>query len=397
VGPDLENLRAAAERVEHFPDGLAVRTLTARSTAIFGRGLADEALRHTQEAFERTRTGSNIPLVAAVVAWSRHGIRCMDRTGPDGGVSALRKAIALAETGPIHESGVQVQLELARHLYRRAEWQEAENILTSARARAAKEAPRLEATIVHEMGRMHLRAGRPEQAERAAEDALTIWTDRADHVGIATAHWALGFLRLKGGEYEAAEAHFQATIEAFEQVRDGQAPTLHSLLGLVALERGALDEAEETLASSIEWCRQTGALQYLAEDHVVLALVLLRQDRPADALVQLQASDEVYLQVQDRTHHLEGRLMAAMAQALTGDWRGAERQLRRCEADEALSLLSEHDVLVGVTRAIIDIVAAKEGAQDRAAALASSLDAEGRRATFVARAAVAVLAMQVQM
>jgi hypothetical protein len=113
--------------------------------------------------------------------------------------------------------------------------------------------------------------------------------------------------------------------------------------------------------------------------------------------VQLQASDEVYLQVQGRTHHLEGRLMTAIAQALTGDWRGAERQLRRCEAEEALSLLSEHDVLVGVTRAITDIAAGKEGAQDRAAALASSLEADGRRATFVARAAVAVLAMQVQM
>ncbi len=308
------------------------------------------------------------------------------------GIEALRRARDLARRGNAYNPGIRASVELAQHLFRRNQTEEAHQILFEARTTAANSAPELEGLVLHEIGRMFRHIGRREEADQYAEEALALWTRQGDRVGVATAHWALGFLRLESGELQTAESHFQAAIEAFEEVRDGQAPALHSLLGLVALERGALDQAEEILGSSMDWCRQTGALNYLAEDLLVIGLVTLLQGRHGECLAHLSSSDKLYEQLHDKGHHLETRVMMAMALALTGDWRAAKRQLKQCESEEDFTFLPEQATLQSVANALIDLKSEASEAASRAIDLVASLNQSGRRTTFVARAAVKLLA-----
>ena len=97
----------------------------------------------------------------------------------------------------------------------------------------------LSASELHRRGRAHLNAGR----NAAARRALQLAAERTDDADLsARIAGSLAALTIRQGDPDAAEQLCRDAL-ARSGVSDGTAAILYGQLGLLALERGALDDA----------------------------------------------------------------------------------------------------------------------------------------------------------
>src|SRR6266498_3000223 len=155
---------------------------------------------------------------------------------------------------------IRLATTLFRYLDTRAHFPDALSIHTDARNAASQTGDRAaEAYALANLGVVHLRQGRYEQAAEHYRGALPLFRETGDHRGEANALSNLGLVRWRQGRYEeATEGHRQALILYREAGRRiGEANALANL-SVVYLRQGRYEQAAGDLRQALILFRETG-------------------------------------------------------------------------------------------------------------------------------------------
>jgi tetratricopeptide (TPR) repeat protein/DNA-binding SARP family transcriptional activator len=170
---------------------------------------------------------------------------------------------------------------LFRYLDSGAHFPDALSIHTDARNAARQMGDRAaEAYALANLGVVHMRQGRYEQAAEHYQGALGLFRETGDRVGEARTLTHLGLVNWRQGRYQqAAERHAQA-LTCYRQTgtRVGEANAL-SNLGLVSWRQGRYGEAAEGHRQALTLYRETGHRFGEANALANLGVVYLRQGR----------------------------------------------------------------------------------------------------------------------
>ncbi|HET9517305.1 MAG TPA: tetratricopeptide repeat protein, partial [Actinoplanes sp.] len=199
--------------------------------------------------------------------------------------------------------------------------------VTAARAAGDREA---QARALTNLGRLHRRQGRLDQAAQTYRQALTLYADLRDHSAEAEALRNLGSVHWRHGHYRQAADHYQLAWNLFRELGDeaGEADAAVRL-GLVDERLGRGDEAIERLESALALFRKLD--DRYSEAYVVSLLARLpgRHEELSAAAIQLEGSLAVVRQARDRTGEAYVLTDLAAVQARRGHLTEAAVHLRQ--------------------------------------------------------------------
>ena len=185
---------------------------------------------------------------------------------------------------------IRLATTLFRYLDSGAHFPDALSIHTDARNAASQTGDRAaEAYALANLGVVHMRQGRYEQAAEHYQGALPLFRETGDRVGEARTLTHLGLVNWRQGRYQqAAERHRQALTRYRETgTRVGEANAL-SNLGLVSWRQGRYREAAEGHRQALILYRETGHRFGEANALANLGVVYLRQGRYEQAADDLR-------------------------------------------------------------------------------------------------------------
>jgi len=185
---------------------------------------------------------------------------------------------------------IRLATTLFRYLDSGAHFPDALSIHTDARNAASQTGDRAaEAYALANLGVVHMRQGRYEQAAEHYQRALPLFRETGDRVGEARTLTHLGLVSWRQGRYQqAAERHGQALTRYRETgTRVGEANAL-SNLGLVSWRQGRYREAAEGHRQALILYRETGHRFGEANALANLGVVYLRQGRYEQAADDLR-------------------------------------------------------------------------------------------------------------
>jgi tetratricopeptide (TPR) repeat protein/DNA-binding SARP family transcriptional activator len=185
---------------------------------------------------------------------------------------------------------IRLATTLFRYLDAGAHFPDALSIHTDARNAASQTGDRAaEAYALANLGVLHMRQGRYEQAAEHYREALSLFRQTGDRVGEARTLTHLGLVNWRQGRYQqAAERHRQALTRYCETgTRVGEANAL-SNLGLVSWRQGRYEEAAEGHRQALILYRETGHRFGEANALANLGVVYLRQGRYEQAADDLR-------------------------------------------------------------------------------------------------------------
>ena len=188
------------------------------------------------------------------------------------------------------EHTIRLATTLFRYLDSGAHFPDALSIHTDARNAASQTGDRAaEAYALANLGVVHMRQGRYEQAAEHYQGALPLFRETGDRVGEARTLTHLGLVNWRQGRYQqAAERHRQALTRYRETgTRVGEANAL-SNLGLVSWRQGRYREAAEGHRQALILYRETGHRFGEANALANLGVVYLRQGRYEQAADDLR-------------------------------------------------------------------------------------------------------------
>jgi tetratricopeptide (TPR) repeat protein/DNA-binding SARP family transcriptional activator len=184
----------------------------------------------------------------------------------------------------------------------RAHFPDALSIHTDARNTASQTGDRAaEAYALTNLGVVHLRQGRYEQAAEHYREALPLFRETGDRSGEARTLTHLGLVNWRQGRYElAAERHRQALTRYRETAnRVGEANAL-SNLGLVWWRQGRYEEAADGHRQALILYRETGRRIGEANALANLGVVNLRQGRYEQAADDLRQALTLFRETGNR-------------------------------------------------------------------------------------------------
>jgi tetratricopeptide (TPR) repeat protein/DNA-binding SARP family transcriptional activator len=185
---------------------------------------------------------------------------------------------------------IRLATTLFRYLDSGAHFPDALSIHTDARNAASQTGDRAaEAYALANLGVVHMRQGRYEQAAEHYQGALPLFRETGDRVGEARTLTHLGLVNWRQGRYQqAAERHGQALTRYRETgTRVGEANAL-SNLGLVSWRQGRYRKAAEGHRQALLLYRETGHRFGEANALANLGVVYLRQGRYEQAADDLR-------------------------------------------------------------------------------------------------------------
>ncbi len=197
---------------------------------------------------------------------------------------------------------IRLATTLFRYLDTRAHFPDALSIHTDARNAASQTGDRAaEAYALANLGIVHLRQGRYEQAAEHYREALPLFREAGDRSGEARTLTHLGLVNWRQGRYElAAERHRQALTRYRETAnRVGEANAL-SNLGLVWWRQGHYEEAAEGHRQALILYRETGRRIGEANALTNLGVVNLRQGRYEQAADDLRQALTLFRETGNR-------------------------------------------------------------------------------------------------
>jgi tetratricopeptide (TPR) repeat protein/DNA-binding SARP family transcriptional activator len=197
---------------------------------------------------------------------------------------------------------IRLATTLFRYLDTRAHFPDALSIHTDARDAASQTGDRAaEAYALANLGVVHLRQGRYEQAAEHYREALPLFREAGDRSGEARTLTHLGLVNWRQGRYElAAERHRQALTRYRETAnRVGEANAL-SNLGLVWWRQGRYEEAAEGHRQALILYRETRRRIGEANALTNLGVVHLRQGRYEQAADDLRQALTVFRETGNR-------------------------------------------------------------------------------------------------
>ncbi len=197
---------------------------------------------------------------------------------------------------------IRLATTLFRYLDTRAHFPDALSIHTDARNAASQTGDRAaEAYALTNLGVVHLRQGRYEQAAEHYREALPLFREAGDRSGEARTLTHLGLVNWRQGRYElAAERHRQALTRYRETAnRVGEANAL-SNLGLVWWRQGRYEEAAGGHRQALVLYRETGRRIGEANALTNLGVVNLRQGRYEQAADDLRQALTLFRETGNR-------------------------------------------------------------------------------------------------
>jgi tetratricopeptide (TPR) repeat protein/DNA-binding SARP family transcriptional activator len=179
---------------------------------------------------------------------------------------------------------------LFRYLDTRAHFPDALSIHTDARNAASQTGDRAaEAYALANLGVVHLRQGRYEQAAEHYRKALPFFRETGDPRGEARTLTHLGLVNWRQGRYDQAAERHQQALTRFRETgnRIGEANAL-SNLGLVRWRQGRYDQAADDHQQALTLFRAAGRRIGEANALANLGVVYLRQGRYEQAADDLR-------------------------------------------------------------------------------------------------------------
>jgi DNA-binding SARP family transcriptional activator len=190
-------------------------------------------------------------------------------------------ALTEYEAAAAESSGAQtakIEHKLGGVHLRRGEWERAEARFASAFDSATDDEAGLRARIQADLSLALNHAGRTDEAEATAREALALAESAGDPRALAQAHNMLGVLARNSGKLPSARAELEASLELARKLRDEPAQAA-ALNNLALLERdsgepgGALELTESALRLCVDYGdrhRQAALENNLADLHHVL-------------------------------------------------------------------------------------------------------------------------------
>ncbi|GAA0561568.1 tetratricopeptide repeat protein [Paractinoplanes ferrugineus] len=266
-----------------------------------------------------------------------------------------------------HRLAVELAGTLFRYLDAGGPVAEAATVTAAAVAAAVALGDRpAQARALSDLGRLHRRQGRLDEAARTYRQALDLYADLGERAAEAVALRNLGSVHWRLGDYRRAAEHYRRAEEHYRQLGDDSGQADASVrLGLVDARLGDEAQAAARLRSALEL--YTGLGDRFSEAYVISLLARLSQ-KPADlaaAADHLEHSLAAVRQAGDRT--AEAYVLTDLAAVYARDHRLAE----------AADLLRRALVLL---RRIGDRASEAEALNDLGEVLGAAGDGAGARA-----------------
>lgn len=202
---------------------------------------------------------------------------------------------------------------------------------------AAEQDERGIAASLDDVARVHWMRGKPDAAERFANQALAIRKSLNDERSIAVSLNNLGLIAQECGREEEAERRFREAIGIRRELGDlpGLAQSTNHLASL-HVRRAAYDEAIEMYREALRLCERTGDRMYEALILANLSECAYLKGEHGEALSLLARAETISADIGDRI--LEGEVSRNLAQAhlAMGDATTAKRHI-----DRAITLFEE--------------------------------------------------------
>src|SRR5215472_15445216 len=202
---------------------------------------------------------------------------------------------------------IRLATTLFRYLDAGAHFPDALSIHTDAGNAASQTGDRAaEAYALANLGVVHMRQGRYEQAAEHYRAALPLFRESGDRVGEARTLTHLGLVNWRQGRYwQAAERHGQALTRYRETgTRVGEANALANL-GVVYLRQGRYEQAADDLRHALTLFRETGNRVGVGYALANLGVVYLRQGHYEQAADDLRQALTVFRETGDRDGEAE--------------------------------------------------------------------------------------------
>ncbi|MCX4094474.1 tetratricopeptide repeat protein [Nocardia sp. alder85J] len=182
----------------------------------------------------------------------------------------------------------------------------------------------------HQLGILAQARGDYGEADRRYQQALTIFEELGDRVGMASSYGQLGILAQARGDYAEAERRYQQALTLLEELGDrARMATSYHQLGILAQRRGDYPEAERRYQQSLTIEEELGNRVGMASSYGQLGI--LAQDRGdyPEAERRYQQALTIFEELGNRAgtatgYHQLGRLAQAR-----GDYAEAERRYQQ--------------------------------------------------------------------
>lgn len=178
--------------------------------------------------------------------------------------SAFQRAATIRAATVMEQQ--QVQLELARCLTFRGEYQEAETLFHAvADSALARGDVATFAEALHGLGNVAQFQGQYAEATRRFEEALEHFRAVGDRWRVADGYHNLGWLAWRQGNYESAESWLKNSLEIQRERGDRyRIGTTLATLGNIAFEQGRLEEARQWFEESLRARQELGDARGIA-------------------------------------------------------------------------------------------------------------------------------------
>lgn len=228
-----------------------------------------------EQANLRAATRRSTGVAAARSAWALGLIA--ERRGPvELGVTTLAEVVARRDVEGPEQLGLLASLARLQGLASQLEaglrtWTQVEQL-------ASRSGDEVEAAYaLTARSSLHMRAGRMDEARRAAQEGLDAFTRLGHRRGVAAAHRAAGVVALHTGELDAGRRHFLAGLDGLAEDDARGRSALYNNLGLLEVRAGRPVEGAAWLEQSLAYDRSIG--DRVSEGSVLTNLGILAAQR----------------------------------------------------------------------------------------------------------------------
>jgi hypothetical protein len=158
-------------------------------------------------------------------------------------------------------------------------------------------------------------AGEPDRAAEALRASCVVLQERGQTAVLATRAAELADAMCEQGRYDDAEAWAYAARKSAGSDDLDAAFSWRYAQAKILLRRGAFGEAHELARDALDLVARTDALNRRADCLVVLAQVLIGQDRDADASESLHSAQRLYEQKGNIVSRARARTMLSYVAA----------------------------------------------------------------------------------
>ncbi|GAA0893854.1 sensor histidine kinase [Fulvivirga kasyanovii] len=167
----------------------------------------------------------------------------------------------------------------------------------------------------------------PVQAKLIADEILQISVENSYDIYAAKAHYLLGNLAYKKGEFSTTIEEINMAIDllARNNVQEGL-PACYNLLAVAYKNMGMLSEATEHFMSGLQLAKKLGDKRHEGNTYQNIALIYFQQQKYEQAMENLDRAKEIYKAINDESGLIDAMFNYANIHKEQGDYEQAREQ-----------------------------------------------------------------------